>query len=127
MVVWGGLDFTLIQSLGTGGVYEPAADGWTVTSTTGRPSARESHTAVWTGSRMIVWGGSDRATQDQSNDGGIYDPATDTWAAVSTTGAPRARSCHGGVDRVRMTWARWITAPRRRRRDLRPPPPTWRQ
>src|SRR5438552_1863612 len=32
-------------------------DTWTATSTTGAPVARERHTAVWTGSEMIVWGG----------------------------------------------------------------------
>src|SRR5437867_7443955 len=30
---------------------------WTATSTTNAPAARDSHTAVWTGSEMIVWGG----------------------------------------------------------------------
>src|SRR5437879_3931108 len=32
-------------------------DTWTATSTTNAPDAREQHTAVWTGSEMIVWGG----------------------------------------------------------------------
>src|SRR5437868_5772782 len=32
-------------------------DTWTPTSLTGAPDARGSHTAVWTGSEMIVWGG----------------------------------------------------------------------
>ena len=30
---------------------------WTATSTAGAPAARAYHTAVWTGSEMIVWGG----------------------------------------------------------------------
>jgi hypothetical protein len=30
---------------------------WTAISTTNAPAARASHTAVWTGSEMIVWGG----------------------------------------------------------------------
>ena len=30
---------------------------WTATSTTNAPTARFGHTAVWTGSEMIVWGG----------------------------------------------------------------------
>src|SRR5260370_910507 len=33
-------------------------DQWGVTSTTNAPTARDRHTAVWTGSEMIVWGGS---------------------------------------------------------------------
>ena len=32
-------------------------DTWTATSLTNAPSARYHHTAVWTGSEMIVWGG----------------------------------------------------------------------
>src|SRR5664280_359159 len=32
-------------------------DYWTATTTTNAPSGRSQHTAVWTGSRMIVWGG----------------------------------------------------------------------
>jgi hypothetical protein len=32
-------------------------DTWTATSTDGAPSARRNHTAVWTGSEMIIWGG----------------------------------------------------------------------
>src|SRR6266702_3971531 len=30
-------------------------DSWTATTTTNAPSARANHTAVWTGSEMIVW------------------------------------------------------------------------
>ena len=32
-------------------------DTWTPTTLTNAPSARDEHTAVWTGSEMIVWGG----------------------------------------------------------------------
>ena len=35
----------------------PCTDQWTATSTTNAPSGRDRHTAVWTGSEMIVWGG----------------------------------------------------------------------
>ena len=42
----------------TGGRYNPSTDSWTATSTTNAPDARCLHTAVWTGSEMIVWGGS---------------------------------------------------------------------
>ena len=48
--------------LNTGGRYNPSTDSWTATSTTNAPSARADHTAVWTGSEMIVWGGGDAAT-----------------------------------------------------------------
>jgi hypothetical protein len=42
--------------LNTGGQYDPA-DSWTATTTTNAPAGRLFHTAVWTGTKMIVWGG----------------------------------------------------------------------
>ena len=48
------------------------------------PEAREIHTAVWTGSEMIVWGGYGNIS-GLLNTGGRYDPATDSWTATSTT------------------------------------------
>ena len=54
MIVWGGYNSS---QLNTGGRYNPSTDSWTATSTTNVPSARQSHTAVWTGSEMIIWGG----------------------------------------------------------------------
>src|SRR5206468_12339898 len=54
-IVWGGVDGT--QFLNTGGRYNPSTNSWTATSTTNAPSGRISHTAVWTESEMIVWGG----------------------------------------------------------------------
>jgi N-acetylneuraminic acid mutarotase len=91
MIVWGGQDPTSPGYCSTGGQYDPVTDAWSATTTTGAPSARESHTAIWTGSRMIVWGGG------TSDAGGRYDPDDDTWSATSLTGAPSARSSHTAV------------------------------
>src|SRR4029077_8812642 len=52
----------------TGGKYNPGTDSWAATSSTNTPSAREYHTAVWTGSEMIVWGG--QGEQGNLNTGG---------------------------------------------------------
>src|SRR5262245_45888622 len=62
MIVWGGsfFDDTTFEVLNTGGRYNPSTDTWTATSTTNVPTARYIHTAVWTGSEMIVWGGLDQ-------------------------------------------------------------------
>ena len=49
------------------------------------PSPRLGHTAVWTGSVMIVWGGGDFQGLDT---GGKYDPLIDTWTPTALTGAP---------------------------------------
>jgi N-acetylneuraminic acid mutarotase len=92
MIVWGGgirrLPYTRFN---TGGRYDPSTNTWTATSTTNAPSARVGHTAVWTGTEMIVWGGSN------DNTGGRYNPSTNSWTATSTTNAPSARSGHSGV------------------------------
>ena len=71
-------------------------DTWTATSTTNAPSARAGHTAVWTGSEMIVWGGG-ASGPTYLNTGGRYNPSTDSWTATSTTNAPGARSGHTAV------------------------------
>jgi N-acetylneuraminic acid mutarotase len=69
-------------------------DTWTATSITHVPSGRLNHTAVWTGSEMIVWGG---FNGNYLNSGGKYDPSTDSWTATSTTNAPTGRSNHTAV------------------------------
>jgi hypothetical protein len=53
------------------------------------------HSAVWTYAEMIVWGGG--ADHQFYNDGGIYDPITDKWRAVSLEGAPSGRWGHAAV------------------------------
>jgi N-acetylneuraminic acid mutarotase len=97
MIVWGG--FVVRAGPGTyfntGGRYNPSTDSWTATSTTNAPSARAEHTAVWTGSEMIVWGGGDNT--DFFNTGGRYNPSTDSWAATSLTNAPSTRTEHTAV------------------------------
>jgi len=70
-------------------------DTWTATGITNVPSARESHTTVWTGSEMIVWGGFNGS--NDVNTGGRYNPATDSWTATSTTNAPASRDDHTAV------------------------------
>ena len=88
MIVWGGVCGA--AALSTGGRYDPVTDTWAASSlTTGSganvPQASGGHTAVWTGSEMIVWGGFDTAGPVILNTGGRYNPVTDTWAASSLT------------------------------------------
>jgi N-acetylneuraminic acid mutarotase len=72
-----------------------ACHGWGTVSPIGAPSARSQHTAVWTGTQMIVWGGT--GATGELNTGARYNPATDTWTAMTTTGAPGARRGHAAV------------------------------
>jgi hypothetical protein len=95
MIVWGGGNASTY--FGDGGVYDPAGDSWTVTATMAEPQARYIHTAVWTGSRMIVWGGRGLGSSGYVNDGGQYEPVGNTWTATTTTGAPAGRYFHTAV------------------------------
>ena len=60
------------------------ADAWQQRVIEAPPAGRGDHTAVWTGSEMIVWGGFNGS---QLNDGGRYNPAGNSWTAVSATSA----------------------------------------
>jgi N-acetylneuraminic acid mutarotase len=96
MIIWGGSFLhNGYHFFNTGGRYDPATDSWTATSTTNAPIARWLHTAVWTGSEMIVWGGGDNT--DFLSTGGRYDPINDRWVATDTTNAPEARVHHTAV------------------------------
>lgn len=49
---------------------------------------------------MVIWGGASSKCGSGGgacSDGAAYDPETDTWAPLSTQGAPSARSGHVGV------------------------------
>ncbi|HEV8200957.1 MAG TPA: hypothetical protein VGS03_13125 [Candidatus Polarisedimenticolia bacterium] len=95
MIVWGGQSEQSAGDLNSGGRYDPVTDSWSPTYITSGPAARGRHTAVWTGSRMIVWGG--QSTYGLAVSGGRYDPATDTWSAVSSIGAPSALLGHTAI------------------------------
>jgi N-acetylneuraminic acid mutarotase len=105
MIVWGGLNSPFPPRLNTGGRYNPTTNSWTATSTTNAPSGRALHTAVWSGSEMIVWGGLSIGT---TNTGGRYSPGTNSWTATSTTNAPSARDLHTAVwddlDNLMIVW-----------------------
>ena len=56
-------------------------DMWDNGSLDDGPSPMASHTAVWTGSLMLVW------TGKNFSEGWLYDPAADTWTLISTANA----------------------------------------
>ncbi|MEO7033542.1 MAG: hypothetical protein ABI548_06680 [Polyangiaceae bacterium] len=89
--IWGGSDANSI-ALDTGAIYSPASDSWTpVSKGAGMPSPRTFATAVWTGSVVVVYGGTDNGkTQMAVNSGAVYDPKTGIWTALPN--APSARS-----------------------------------
>ena len=67
---------------------------WSATSLAGAPSVRNQHTAVWTGTEMIVWGGFNFVA---TNTGARYSPSTDSWTATSDSNAPPGRVDHTAV------------------------------
>ena len=97
MIVWGGNDFYGNTS-NSGGRYLPATDSWTGTTTINAPTNRTGHTAVWTGSEMIIWGGYYLDTIPVARSTGAkYNPLADTWVATSDVNAPLGRYDHTAV------------------------------
>jgi N-acetylneuraminic acid mutarotase len=82
-----------------GARFKPAANQWAPVSSNGAPSVALSTsnpptspaTLVWTGKEALMWG-----TMLPSS-GVRYDPSTDSWTPMTTSGAPRPRSGHTAV------------------------------
>ncbi len=98
LIVWGGLGSDAGQAvyLDDGARYLAASNQWIPFRGDGAPRGRYRHTAVWTGSEMIVWGGSTEASHPL-DDGARYDPVVDRWCPIASDGAPSARSLHIAV------------------------------
>jgi N-acetylneuraminic acid mutarotase len=101
MIVWGGSATctNCVDFLNTGGRYDPSTNSWSATAITGAPLARDFHTAVWTGSEMIVWGGfvAVYPSRQLTNSGGKYNPGTDSWITTIRFNAPKPRWGHTAV------------------------------
>jgi hypothetical protein len=97
LVVWGGQDQS--GALNTGAQLIFGTNGlptaWTTISALNAPSGRTGHSAIWTGQKMLVWGG--QGGGGFLADGAAYDPLADTWSPITATNAPTARSAHVAV------------------------------
>jgi hypothetical protein len=107
MIVWGGFNNESFNHLNTGGRYDPDINSWTGTSTSHVPSARSSHTAIWTGNEMIVWGGA--TDTSDLNTGGRYCAGSGTPTPTPTpTPGPIQLSGQGkkvgGINTSRLKW-----------------------
>jgi|GEM_PF-2336406 N-acetylneuraminic acid mutarotase len=108
-IVFGGVDDRTVKALAAS--FDAKTRTWTRINTDKAPLRVAGHSAVWTGSRMIVWGGytglnaTDRTLTDR---GAIYNPADQTWTetfASSTNNSnagtaqpvPTARAGHQAV------------------------------
>lgn len=84
-----------MRGLADGSSYDPDRDRWRLLPG-GGPTRRSRHTAVWTGDRMIVWGGSS-ISHGYPVMGGVYDPRSGQWTDTSLPGAPTGRAGHTAV------------------------------
>jgi N-acetylneuraminic acid mutarotase len=98
-LVWGGTTSGSFSSrTNAGSRYNPATDSWSPITGSGAPQPRRAHSAVWTGTEMIVYGGCGPATQFCGlGSGGRYNPATDSWIPVQFSGSPNPRLDHTAV------------------------------
>jgi hypothetical protein len=104
MIIWGGN--TASSTAGDGAIYNPASNTWlpvtnvniynpasntwSPVTNVNAPVPRNGATAAWSGTEMIVFGGNGLAADQQYlNTGSRYNPATNTWTATNTVGAPR--------------------------------------
>jgi len=97
MIVWGGYGTYVGSSYvkNSGVAYNMSGDTWAAIAAP--PSTlvpRWHHSAVWTGSQMIVWGGnvgtsysSYSSSSYYTGTGAVYDPSTNTWPK-STSASP---------------------------------------
>ncbi len=107
MIIWGGRDcvgsfLCTTTNYNDGFRYSLAANTWAPLTLTGAPFRRFGHSAAWTGTEMIVWGGATAEggfdiVRTNYNNGARYNPAANTWSPVATAGAPAARSGHDAV------------------------------
>lgn len=72
-----------------------AGDNTWIPGLDGPATGRTDHTAVWTGSMMIIWGGNNADVYWIT--GGRYDPLTDTWSRMTSIGAPGGRIAHSAI------------------------------
>jgi hypothetical protein len=88
VILWGGCCGPAGRgSKAPGAIYDVARNRWTAL-TPGPLGNRSSHTAVWTGQEMIVWGGFSgsggvRRKSELRADGAAYDPRSDAWRMIA--------------------------------------------
>ncbi len=77
-------------------IYSIPESAWSNGSTVDALTPRHGHSAVWTGSEFILWGGTLVAGVYTAT-GSKYRPETDAWTVLSPFGAPSPRSGHGAI------------------------------
>ena len=87
--IWDGRE-ALVVSAGSSSkstfAYGPATNGWRRLAA--MPSSRVGPAAVWTGSRLFVWGGQNADASRYLGDGVAYDPGSNRWASIARAPLP---------------------------------------
>jgi hypothetical protein len=92
VMVWGGLE-SPGQFLNDGAAFDPVGETWVgLPASANDPGYRYDHTAVWTGTEMIVWGGT--RSYAPIAEGRIFSPVTGTWHAMADSWGPAPRANH---------------------------------
>jgi len=96
MIVWGGSSWngSGYTYLNDGGRYSPAGNNWAAMPSVGAPAGRQTFTAVWTGSEMIIFGG-------YGDSGYMSDP----WSYYPY--APAVRISQSGGASAEVAWPVW--------------------
>ncbi len=95
VLIWGGEGEQGFLNSGAQLRFDTSTPYWFGLTSDNAPSPRRGHSAIWTGDKMIVWGGHRAGVP--CGDGAAYDPATDSWESLPTTGSPTARFNHAAV------------------------------
>jgi hypothetical protein len=69
MIVWGGGISNVAYYL-VGGRYNPTTDSWQPTPVAAAPGGRFGPFGIWTGTEMVVWGGTEYPSVGLNNGGG---------------------------------------------------------
>lgn len=99
VLIWGGTDDGG-NYFADGAAYDINGDTWESIPSNGLPpTARADHSAIWTGTDMVVFGGFGFNGVDFGylGDGAEFDPAAGSWVTTVTAGQPTPRARHGSA------------------------------
>ncbi|HVX07607.1 Kelch repeat-containing protein [Humibacter sp.] len=116
-IVWGGYTaLSPFMAANDGAAYDPATNSWRQLPTAPL-SARVYARAIWTGDRVVVFGGQPpviHSEADYDGDGAAYDPATNTWATIPAPVAPQGHRVQWGTTTAFngsvLAWSQWFTS-----------------
>jgi len=94
MIVVGGTNIVALPGFRAAWIYDRAADSWSFLEPPD-PSyrlLRSRNTTVWTGSKLLVWGGD--SSDAVAAPGIVYEPGAGTWSFMSQEEAPLSREGH---------------------------------